>query len=97
MMKSILFALILIASPSAFAVSGKVQRTQAEQTNSPPTAATTFTRDCDGNGKPSGMKSTIVVVGAVTTITETDGINTWVSTVDTSVAGTTAVSCPKLQ
>ena len=102
-MKKLLIVLAILTSAAAYAAApnGKVQRSSAEQAGTPPTAATTYDRDCVGNGKPRNMHSVLAVVasgvGSVTTITETDTINTWVSTVDTSIANTTTVSCAQLQ
>jgi len=102
-MKKLVIFVVLLASAAAFAAApnGKIQRSVSEQGGVPPTAATTYDRDCVGNGKPRNMRSTLAVVasgvGSVTTITETDTINTWVTTVDTSVANTTTISCPQLQ
>lgn len=102
-MKKLVIFIALLASAAAFAATpnGKLQRSESEQSGKPPSAATTYDRDCVGNGKPRNMRATLVAVasgvGSVTTITETDTINTWVSTVDTSVAGTTISSCSQLQ
>lgn len=69
--------------------------------HSAPTATLKYDRDCAGKGKATGMNTTIVSaasgVGSVLTITETDGLNTWISTVDTSVANTTKTTCAQQQ
>jgi len=84
------------------ATNGKVQRSQSEQIGNPPTAAMTYDRDCDGNGKPRNLAttSTPAVSGTVTTttISETDGVNTWTttSTYDSS-SGAVTYTCAQLQ
>ena len=70
--------------------------------NTPPMAATTYDRGCNGEGKPRNMAttSTPVVSGVVTTttISETDGVNTWVtaSTYNSST-GVVTYTCAQLQ
>ena len=107
MKKVIALTLIMLAYPAYAAMISKLPRSNSEQSGSPPTSATTYDRDCAGNGKPRGLTATIVTVasgvGSVVTITELDGTsgvactNTWKSTVDTSVAGTTSTTCSQLQ
>jgi hypothetical protein len=57
--------------------------------------------DCSGAGMVPNLSTTITVassgVGNVTTILQTDGTNTYKTTVDTSVANTTTISCPAKQ
>lgn len=102
-MKLIIAVLLLAVSFSSFAstLSGKLQRSNPEQTGIPPNGEVIYDRDCAGAGKPKNMHTTIVSavsgVGTIVTLTETDTVNTWVSTVDTSVANTTVASCAQLQ
>lgn len=100
-MKKLITLVLLLTPIAALAVNGKLQRSTSEQVGNPPQASTTYDRDCAGNGKPRNLRATIATaasgVGSVQTITETDGTNIWVSTVDTSAASSVSVSCPLLQ
>jgi hypothetical protein len=99
-MKRITLVLAVICSLPLVAtaqVAGLVPRADAELYQTHPVASASYDRDCLGNGKPRNLASTITVtasgVGFVYTNTETDGVNTWVTTFDTSVANTLKKSC----
>lgn len=89
---SAFYAGFLNAAP----ISGILRQSESEIRNSPPQAVAIYSRDCDSNNKPSGTTSTIVTAGNTVTITETDGVNTWVSTVVTN-GSTVTVSCAQKQ
>lgn len=100
-MNYFLFLIFSCFVMSANAADGKIRRSTSETNQFAPNAIINYDRDCNGLGKPKGMYGNIVSassgVGSVLTITETDGTNTWITTVGTSVANTTTVSCSQLQ
>jgi len=95
-MKKILIILAFYSSLSLAASNGSTLKSDSEFKHTAPLGTINYSRDCDGYGKPYGTTSTIVTAGNTVTITETDGVNTWVSTVVTN-GGTVTVSCAQKQ